>query len=91
MSITQLGSTAIGIQIESGVVLAVEKRIGSSLLIPSSIQKILEIDSRMLELVLLSTSLEDYRLFSSIILRKIFVCLDYYTFVIYFAVIMNFF
>ncbi len=42
----QLGSTAIGIQVEGGVVLAVEKRITSSLLIPSSIQKILEIDAR---------------------------------------------
>ena len=42
---TQLGSTAIGIQVEEGVVLAVEKRISSPLLIPSSIQKILEIDA----------------------------------------------
>lgn len=32
-------------QVESGVVLAVEKRISSPLLIPSSLQKILEIDA----------------------------------------------
>jgi len=39
-----LGSTAIGIQTAEGVVLVAEKRISSSLLIPSSIQKIVEID-----------------------------------------------
>jgi len=39
-----LGSTAIGIQTEQGVVLVAEKRISSPLLIPSSIQKIVEID-----------------------------------------------
>uniref|UniRef100_A0A6B2LFQ5 Proteasome subunit alpha type n=1 Tax=Arcella intermedia TaxID=1963864 RepID=A0A6B2LFQ5_9EUKA len=39
-----LGSTAIGIQTSEGVVLVAEKRISSSLLIPSSIQKIIEID-----------------------------------------------
>jgi 20S proteasome subunit alpha 5 len=43
----QLGATAIGVQVESGVVLAVEKRISSSLLIPSSLQKILEIDAHV--------------------------------------------
>ena len=40
----QLGSTAIGIQCSEGVVLAVEKRISSPLLIPSSVEKIMEID-----------------------------------------------
>eukprot|EP00455_Lapot_gusevi_P017349 TRINITY_DN1923_c0_g1_i1.p1 TRINITY_DN1923_c0_g1~~TRINITY_DN1923_c0_g1_i1.p1 ORF type:complete len:246 (-),score=71.87 TRINITY_DN1923_c0_g1_i1:106-843(-) len=43
----RLGSTAIGIQTESGVILAVEKRITSPLLIPSSIQKIFEIDAHV--------------------------------------------
>jgi 20S proteasome subunit alpha 5 len=43
----QLGSTAIGIQTSEGVVLAVEKRITSPLLEPSSIEKILEIDTHV--------------------------------------------
>ncbi|KAJ3339140.1 proteasome component pup2 [Entophlyctis luteolus] len=43
----QLGSTAIGIQTAQGVVLAVEKRITSSLMEPSSIEKILEIDTNL--------------------------------------------
>jgi 20S proteasome subunit alpha 5 len=41
----KLGSTAIGIQTSSGVVLAVEKRLSSVLLIPDSVEKIAEIDS----------------------------------------------
>ena len=43
----KLGSTAIGIQTEDGVVLAVEKRITSSLMEPSSIEKIVEIDNHL--------------------------------------------
>jgi len=42
-----LGSTAIGIQTAEGVVLVAEKRISSSLLIPSSIQKVVEIDKHI--------------------------------------------
>ncbi|KAJ1556356.1 proteasome component pup2 [Cladochytrium tenue] len=43
----KLGSTAVGIQTAEGVVLAVEKRITSSLLEPSSVEKVLEIDTHM--------------------------------------------
>jgi len=43
----KLGSTAIGIQTSEGVVLAVEKRVTSPLIIPSSIEKIYEIDSKI--------------------------------------------
>ncbi|OUM69882.1 hypothetical protein PIROE2DRAFT_52888 [Piromyces sp. E2] len=43
----KMGSTAIGIQTSEGVILAVEKRITSTLLEPSSIEKILEIDSHV--------------------------------------------
>lgn len=43
----QLGSTALGIRCSDGIVLAVEKRISSPLLIPSSIEKIFEIDSHI--------------------------------------------
>lgn len=43
----KLGSTAIGIKTAEGVVLAVEKRITSSLIEPSSIEKIFEIDSHV--------------------------------------------
>ncbi|KAJ3048498.1 proteasome component pup2 [Rhizophlyctis rosea] len=43
----KLGSTAVGIQTSEGVVLAVEKRVTSSLLEPSSIEKILEIDAHL--------------------------------------------
>jgi len=43
----KMGSTAIGIQTSEGVILAVEKRITSTLLEPSSIEKILEIDSHL--------------------------------------------
>ncbi|KAF4666817.1 Proteasome subunit alpha type-5 [Perkinsus chesapeaki] len=39
----KLGSTAIGITTKEGVVLAVEKRIGSPLIEPSSIEKIMQI------------------------------------------------
>lgn len=40
----KLGSTAIGIQTPGGVVLAVEKRVTSPLIVPASIEKIMEID-----------------------------------------------
>lgn len=40
----KLGSTAIGIQTSEGVVLGVEKRVTSTLLETSSVEKIVEID-----------------------------------------------
>jgi 20S proteasome subunit alpha 5 len=43
----KLGSTAIGIRTNEGVILGVEKRITSPLIEPSSIEKIMEIDSHM--------------------------------------------
>ncbi|KAK8664464.1 hypothetical protein V6N13_084253 [Hibiscus sabdariffa] len=43
----KLGSTAIGIKTKDGVVLAVEKRITSPLLEPSSVEKIMEIDDHI--------------------------------------------
>jgi len=43
----KLGSTAIGIQTSEGLVLAVEKRITSPLIEPSSIEKVFEIDSHV--------------------------------------------
>mmetsp|Transcript_34916 Transcript_34916/g.100294 ORF Transcript_34916/g.100294 Transcript_34916/m.100294 type:complete len:262 (-) Transcript_34916:89-874(-) len=43
----KLGSTAIGIRTNEGVVLAVEKRLTSPLIDPSSIEKLLEIDEHM--------------------------------------------
>eukprot|EP00775_Hariotina_reticulata_P004717 gene4715-4967_t len=43
----KLGSTAIGVLTTEGVVLAVEKRITSPLLEPSSIEKIAEIDEHI--------------------------------------------
>lgn len=46
-SLLQLGSTAVGIQTGEGVLLAVEKRVTSPLLEPSSIEKIVEIDSHI--------------------------------------------
>ncbi|KAH0855170.1 LOW QUALITY PROTEIN: hypothetical protein HID58_020345, partial [Brassica napus] len=42
-----LGSTAIGVKTKEGVVLAVEKRITSPLLEPSSVEKIMEIDDHI--------------------------------------------
>ena len=47
----QLGSTAVGICTSEGVVLAVEKRVTSVLMEPSSIEKILEIDSHIGEMI----------------------------------------
>ncbi len=43
----KLGSTAVGIQTKEGTILAVEKRLTSKLLEPSSVQKIMEIDSHI--------------------------------------------
>jgi len=43
----KLGSTAIGIQTSEGVVLAVEKRVTSSLIEAASIEKILEVDKHI--------------------------------------------
>lgn len=47
LNFKKLGSTAIGIKTPEGVVLAVEKRVTSSLIIPSTIEKIVEIDSHI--------------------------------------------
>ncbi|XP_006663049.1 proteasome subunit alpha type-5 [Oryza brachyantha] len=43
----KLGSTAIGLKTKDGVVLAVEKRVTSPLLEPSSVEKIMEIDEHI--------------------------------------------
>jgi len=43
----KLGSTAIGIQTAEGVVLAVEKRITSKLLVPSSVKKLVKLDQHI--------------------------------------------
>jgi 20S proteasome subunit alpha 5 len=43
----KLGSTSIGVQTSEGVVIAAEKRIQSTLVDPSSVTKILEIDSHI--------------------------------------------
>lgn len=47
MEAIKLGTTAIGIKTSEGVFLAVEKRLASTLLEPSSVQKIVEIDSHI--------------------------------------------
>ena len=41
----QLGSCAVGLRTAQGVVLAVEKRLTSALLVPSSVEKIFELDT----------------------------------------------
>lgn len=43
----KLGSTAVGIRTNEGVILAVERRLTSVLLEPTSVVKILEIDSHI--------------------------------------------
>ena len=43
----KLGSTAVGLQTKDGCILAVEKRLTSPLLDPSSVEKIAEIDSHI--------------------------------------------
>jgi 20S proteasome subunit alpha 5 len=47
MEAIKLGSTAVGIQTSEGVILAVEKRISSTLMESSSVEKIMEIDSHI--------------------------------------------
>ena len=47
MEAVKLGSTAVGIRTNEGVVLAVEKRLTSTLLEPSSVEKIMEVDSHI--------------------------------------------
>lgn len=44
----KLGSTAVGIQTKEGVILAVEKRLTSPLLEPSSVEKVRRDDFRCL-------------------------------------------
>jgi len=43
----KLGSTALGIQCNEGVVIAVEKRINSPLLVPSSVKKLVQLDKHI--------------------------------------------
>jgi 20S proteasome alpha/beta subunit len=43
----KLGSTAVGIHTSQGVVLAIEKRLTSTLLEPSSVEKIMEVDTHI--------------------------------------------
>ena len=43
----QLGSSAVGIKVGEGVVLAVERRLNSTLIVPESIEKIFEVDSHI--------------------------------------------
>ena len=43
----KLGSTAVGIKTSEGVVLAVEKRVTSPLLVAESVEKIFEVDSHI--------------------------------------------
>mmetsp|Transcript_8670 Transcript_8670/g.15683 ORF Transcript_8670/g.15683 Transcript_8670/m.15683 type:complete len:243 (-) Transcript_8670:148-876(-) len=43
----KLGSTAVGIKTEQGVILAVEKRLTSPLLEPTSVEKIMQIDTHI--------------------------------------------
>merc|ERR1719181_1113775 len=47
MEAIKLGSTAIGLVTKEGVVLAVEKKIPNTLIVPSSMEKIFEIDGHM--------------------------------------------
>ncbi|VDD81256.1 unnamed protein product [Mesocestoides corti] len=44
---TKLGSTGIGIKTQSGVVLAVEKRINSSLIVANSVEKIFKVSDKI--------------------------------------------
>ena len=43
----KLGSTAIGVATKEGVVLAVEKRLTSKLLVPESVEKVFEVDKHI--------------------------------------------
>lgn len=42
-----MGSSAVGIKVDQGVVLAVERRLESTLIVPGSIEKIFEIDEHV--------------------------------------------
>ncbi|CAL8101486.1 unnamed protein product [Calicophoron daubneyi] len=44
---TKLGSTGIGIKTPEGIVMAVEKRVTSPLIVPASIEKIFEVDEHI--------------------------------------------
>eukprot|EP00935_MAST-01C_sp_MAST-1C-sp1_P002557 g2557.t1 len=43
----KLGSTAVGIKTKTGIIMAVEKRLTSTLLEPNSVEKIMEVDSHI--------------------------------------------
>jgi 20S proteasome subunit alpha 5 len=43
----KLGSTVVGIKTKEGIILAIEKRLTSVLLEPSSMEKVLEVDSHI--------------------------------------------
>lgn len=43
----KLGSTVVGIQTKQGTILAIEKRLTSTLLEPSSVEKVMEVDSHI--------------------------------------------
>jgi len=43
----KLGQSAVGIKVEDGVVLAVERRCQSILMVPKSIEKIFEVDEHI--------------------------------------------
>merc|ERR1719214_475825 len=43
----KLGTTAVGLCTKEGVVLAVEKRISSPLLVPKSVEKVMEVDTHI--------------------------------------------
>jgi len=47
ISAVKLGSTAVGIKTAEGVVLCVEKRVTSTLLEPTSVEKIMEVDTHI--------------------------------------------
>merc|ERR1719181_1741430 len=47
MEAIKLGSTAIGLVTKEGTVLAVEKKIPNTLIVPSSMNKVFEIDSHL--------------------------------------------
>lgn len=59
----KLGSTAIGIQTSEGVVLAVEKRITSPLMEPTTIEKIVEIDKHIGKYYILIVIISFYNFF----------------------------
>jgi 20S proteasome subunit alpha 5 len=43
----KLGSSAVGIQVQEGCVLAIERRLNSTLVVPSSIEKIYQVDDHI--------------------------------------------